>query len=604
MRRDALLETLKNTPFLIMSHRGFWGGNIIENTIESSLLAFKAGADIVEVDVCRTADHQYYLFHDGGEPRLLSRTENFHELTSAEVDAIEVKNSLGTNSGYKVNKLHEFLNWLPEHGLVNLDRSWKYWEDPEFFRILEESGKSGQLVLKSPVKKEYLESFSKNGAGFLYIPIVKDKAELDVLLMYPDIHVIGVELVVPDLDSDLLDRRLINQLHQMNLFVVANAEKLGSSFRLFGGLDDDAALFDESKWALFLEKGVDVIQTDWPNFLSDYREKMGKQKNAWDVVIENDPGNLDREALIPYIGSHFEKKTEFKEVLHLLKNWRYRDALKLLDQYIAEDRGVVPALLLKGEVLAAFHAYEEAVLTVETALQYEPQNLLAARTMVILYHLSSGDSHEQAFYEAKLKNLAPKEYERVNRIVEFIESNKRRSFPEIDQPLDLLCVYGYVLNDDGSMTDRLEKRLLKTIDLAQKHPQATILLSGGAVQNSYCEAVEMKKYLLKAGIEENRLITLPYAKDTVGNVLEFMDYIESGRFSTICAVTSIEHLSRAWMALTSALKERRYEATVFGAAYEESPSPAMIQYEDGLIYSTVFQTTEYYRNHFHPIKTL
>lgn len=271
---NLFLEKVNKHRFLIMSHRGFWGGNIIENSIESAQLAFQAGADIVEVDVCRSSDKKYYLFHDGSEPRLLSRTENFKELSSAEIDNSKVYNSIGNTSGHKINMLSQFLEWLPADKLVNLDRSWEYWNDRDFFKILAESGKKAQLVLKSPVEKEYLDNFSENGMGLAYIPIVKSREEVDLVLSYQNIRTIGLELVVADLQSELLDSVWLEENREKGLFTIMNAENLGSEFNLFGGLKDDGALFGNDDWTKVIQLGLDVIQTDWPNFLFQYREKI------------------------------------------------------------------------------------------------------------------------------------------------------------------------------------------------------------------------------------------------------------------------------------------------------------------------------------------
>lgn len=266
-------ETLVKQPFLIMSHRGFWGGNIIENSIESSFLAYKAGADIVELDICRTSDNKYYLFHDNGEPQLLSRTENFKVLSSSDIDNQAVNNSLGNKSGYYVNTLTDFLSWLPKDKLVNLDRSWEYWDDKEFFEVLYQSGKQNQVVLKSPVEQVYLDNLAKNGIDLNYIPILKNKEEYNLVCSYMNIKTIGIELIISEFKIDKDHRDFIKMIHKQQLFIVANAENLGLGFNLFGGLNDDIGLFDESHWEDYISIGIDVIQTDWPNFLYEYREK-------------------------------------------------------------------------------------------------------------------------------------------------------------------------------------------------------------------------------------------------------------------------------------------------------------------------------------------
>lgn len=276
MTETLFSKRLASKGFLIMSHRGLWGGNIIENTIESAVLAFKAGADIVEVDICRTTDGDYYLFHDGNEPSLLGRNENFKTLSTKEVEENDVYNSIGSVSGYKINTLSQFLDWLPEGQLVNIDRSWDYWDDSHFFDLLKQSGKSNQLVLKSPVDDDVLRLFSQNGKGFYYIPITKTVEEYERVASYADIQMIGAELIVEQLNSELLDTHWLNKVKEKGQFTVANAENLGESFHLFAGLSDDTALFEDGHWDSFLKAGIDVIQTDWPMFLNDYREQLKK----------------------------------------------------------------------------------------------------------------------------------------------------------------------------------------------------------------------------------------------------------------------------------------------------------------------------------------
>lgn len=67
----------KNNSLLIACHRGFYGDNIIQNTIESSKLALKASVDTVEIDVCRSSDVKYYIFHDGNEKQLFNIDKNY-----------------------------------------------------------------------------------------------------------------------------------------------------------------------------------------------------------------------------------------------------------------------------------------------------------------------------------------------------------------------------------------------------------------------------------------------------------------------------------------------------------------------------------------------
>lgn len=198
-------------------------------------------------------------------------------------------------------------------------------------------------------------------------------------------------------------------------------------------------------------------------------------------------------------------------------------------------------------------------------------------------------------YLQQLQSRSPSIHDRFVEVLSFIKKyNRTVDFMTAEEPLDLICVYGYFLNEDGSMPIELENRLIKIRELEELNPEATILLSGGAVQNQYGEAVEMKKYLIKSGIKEDRLIALEKARDTVGNIMEFIEYITPRQFSRICAVTSLEHLPRAWMALHTGLKRVGYPATIFGAAPQGKMNLDTLDKEEHLSYQTIFRVAGLY----------
>lgn len=282
---NTLFHTkMAEKPFLIIAHRGTWGGNVIENTRQSAELAVRSGADIVELDVCRSADGIFYLYHDGSEAQLLGVDNTFMELTSDDIDETVYRNSLGVSSGYQVEKLADFLAWLPANYLVNLDRSWNYWQEPAFFDLLRASGKTQQLLLKSPIQDTFLERLTQQ---FMYMPIVTSVADLTVLANYPDIHLVGLELIVKSADSELLETHRIKEWQAQGLLLLANSENLGEDFLLFAHLDDDRSLFqsyDES-WGQMLRYGINVIQTDWPHFLKEYRQTVeGSEKHETQTI--------------------------------------------------------------------------------------------------------------------------------------------------------------------------------------------------------------------------------------------------------------------------------------------------------------------------------
>lgn len=285
------------------------------------------------------------------------------------------------------------------------------------------------------------------------------------------------------------------------------------------------------------------------------------------IIVEDYHGEADPTILVPKTGYSYKNIAELREVVDYLELWQYKTALEILDQLIEQNVKVIDSLLLKGEIYALYECNHDAIDVYEMILQLEPENIYALIMMIGQLMIVGEKKEQKDHYFFQLKQISLNLYNKLKKIITFIESHKKRyTFPEIDQPLDLICVFGFFLEKDGSFPDRLLERLETTIHLSKEHPHATILISGGAVQNKYKEAYEMKRYLVQAGIKEERLIAYDKAKDTVGNVLEFMDYIKGKTIQNICAVTSLEHLPRAWMALSVGLEQIGYKGNVFAQA--------------------------------------
>jgi len=276
--QKRIKKLIEEKGFLIATHRGLWGGNIIQNTKESAILAHSSGSDIVEIDVCKTKDNEYFLFHDGHEEELLHRNISFSEMTSNEILKSAAYNSIGQSSGYKINRLDEFLSWLPVDILVNLDRCWEYFNDTEFWDVLKKSEKMEQVFVKSPVNSSVLENLVHFGSNIPYMAIIKEEKDYELVTQYKNsINLIGVEVVFTDKDSSQLNNKYLKPLREQNELIMFNSINLGEEHNLSAMIvDDDAILNDGSQWYTLLKMGANVIQTDWPHFCSDFRRRLNE----------------------------------------------------------------------------------------------------------------------------------------------------------------------------------------------------------------------------------------------------------------------------------------------------------------------------------------
>lgn len=274
---SALNKKFNDKKVLIAQHRGAHGGNIPQNTIIAFKTSLMSGADMFEMDVSRSADGQLYCFHDTTEPLNLKIDKNIQTLTSDEIDKLQLYNSIGEPSLYRVQKMEDAVAYFSHGELYNIDRSW-YKLDDTFALLNKYPYARRQAVLKAPVKREILDRFQAEPVKYMFMPIVYDLTDIETVKSYTDINAVGFEMIVKDESSPLYQDALIDSLHNEGYFLWINAITLSSLEKhvLCAKHGDNESLecgFDKG-WGVLIKKGYDVIQTDWPQFLSRYRDSF------------------------------------------------------------------------------------------------------------------------------------------------------------------------------------------------------------------------------------------------------------------------------------------------------------------------------------------
>lgn len=273
-----LNEELQSENFLIAVHRGSSMGNIIENTLPAFYAAMQSGANILEMDVIRSTDGKFYLFHDGNERRLLGQEKNIREMDSMFIESLYYQNNIGQVVNYKVEKLENVLTSLKGSGLLlNLDRSWDDWDT--LLSFLDQFDMADQIILKSPVNQSCLSILEQHPIKYPYMSIIKKLEEIDEVLTYQNINLTGLELIAKDRDSVFFRDDIICGIKEKGLFVWLNAIVLNDKDVLYAKYDDDQSIIKGPAygWGKLVEKGCDIIQTDWPHLLYKYRQEISKK---------------------------------------------------------------------------------------------------------------------------------------------------------------------------------------------------------------------------------------------------------------------------------------------------------------------------------------
>mgnify|MGYP004664156145 FL=1 len=273
-----LSQKLAQKKCLIAAHRGSWGGNITQNTVGAYKAALQMGADIVETDVNATTDGVLYSFHDGNEQRVFGVEKSIRQMDSKEVENYHPINTCNELTAARINRLTEVLDFLSHGELLNIDRAWNI--IPQLLEVLDRYPNAKyQVVIKAPLKaKAAYEYLNAHPVKYMFMPICYSFEDVEAALSYPDLNVVGCEIIAFDEQMELFSDESIQRIHDRNLFVWVNAVTLGDvGIRpLYAKLDDDVSVLEDPSlgWGKLFEKKIDVMQTDWPALLYQYRRKI------------------------------------------------------------------------------------------------------------------------------------------------------------------------------------------------------------------------------------------------------------------------------------------------------------------------------------------
>ena len=273
-----LSQKLTQKKCLIAAHRGSWGGNITQNTVGAYKAALQMGADIVETDVTATTDGVLYSFHDGNEQRVFGVEKSIRQMDSKEVESYHSINTCNELTAARINRLTEVLDFLSHGELLNIDRAWNI--IPQLLEVLDRYPNAKyQVVIKAPLKaKAAYEYLNAHPVKYMFMPICYSFEDVEAALSYPDLNVVGCEIIAFDEQMELFSDESIQRIHDRNLFVWVNAVTLGDvGVRpLYAKLDDDVSVLEDPSlgWGKLFEKKIDVMQTDWPALLYQYRRKI------------------------------------------------------------------------------------------------------------------------------------------------------------------------------------------------------------------------------------------------------------------------------------------------------------------------------------------
>lgn len=265
----SLFENARENT-LVCAHRGVSGANIPCNTLAAFKTALNQGADIIELDVSKSRDGKFYVFHPGMEKAHLGFPMLLSSVSSKRIDRLHFTNQDNTKTDCGVNTLEEILSFLKGKCYINID---KFWIDiPGISEVIRKTGVEKQVIVKTKVNDRHLGLVKKYASDFMFMPIVSKEDEITDKLTADGINCIGAEVLFTSESDKVCSKEYISSMHEKGKILWVNSIVYDYKAVLSAGHTDDVAVTDDPDfgWGWLIDRDFDIIQTDWCQMLKSY----------------------------------------------------------------------------------------------------------------------------------------------------------------------------------------------------------------------------------------------------------------------------------------------------------------------------------------------
>ncbi|KQZ94414.1 glycerophosphodiester phosphodiesterase [Mesorhizobium sp. Root157] len=275
---------------MVVAHRA--GGLQADKTLhaENSLAALEAaiaaGAEMVEVDVRRSADGAFIVMHDSWLDRTTTCRGEVVRRALAELRQCRlVIEGTGAATPEAVSTLSEFLAAAKDRILVNIDNKLALADLPGMIAIARDMGMADQIVVKENLWNDARIAEARKmlrlaGGGFQFMPIIADDAVSDARF----VETVGTALPANAMEminwragaqtltqtgGPLFSNRMRAAAVRGDWHIWANTYAIVNKpgGYLAGGRGDELATtasLPAESWGFWAERGVTIIQTDEP----------------------------------------------------------------------------------------------------------------------------------------------------------------------------------------------------------------------------------------------------------------------------------------------------------------------------------------------------
>lgn len=272
------INALAKEHIVLVAHRGISGGNIPCNTLASYELALSTGADMIEIDISKTLDGKLVIFHPGMEKmHLCHEGKPIPQLTYEEVKELRFVNMDNTPTEHGLCTLDEVFETFKGRCFINAD---KFWDNPkEISDAIKRHNIQEQVLVKSMPSPEVFEIMENYAPEIMFLPLLYNESkDAHRILMNSKVNYVGAELCFTDESCEVCQDEYIDMLHRDGKLVWGNSIVYYYKTVISAGHNDDVSLVGDpdNGWGWLVDKGFDIIQTDWCMQMVDYLKKSGK----------------------------------------------------------------------------------------------------------------------------------------------------------------------------------------------------------------------------------------------------------------------------------------------------------------------------------------
>lgn len=266
------------SSILVAAHRGSVIGNIPANSQQAFEAALLQGADIIELDVSRSAEGGLFVFHPGTEPWCLRSEKPIAQMTDEEVLSHHLVASDGAYTALTVPMLDEILEALKGRCFINID---KFFDEPEaIIQTVRRHHMVDQVLVKTDQDEKYYRLMEELAPDFAYMTFCKEQDKDSEMLCHRKLNYLGTEALFSTEKSEFATTAYHEKMHKLGLLTWANAIVFNYKTVHAAGHNDDISATGrpDDGWGYLANLGYDMIQTDWVEQCVRYLAKKGRHK--------------------------------------------------------------------------------------------------------------------------------------------------------------------------------------------------------------------------------------------------------------------------------------------------------------------------------------